>query len=103
MRWDDVAEDGIDNTPGGLHCILACEREVHALQRRTDEPVVRSHVRAGVYGEGQLLDLRLPTRARLLADEAQPDLRLGPNAEPKPNSGIGTAELRNRERRRAEP
>src|SRR5215468_568916 len=79
----DVAEHRVDDPPGGLDGVLAGEELPFAVEGGADQPVVRALVAAGLLGEGQLLGLRLPAGAGLLAREREGDRGLRPDPEPQ--------------------
>src|SRR5215467_6445754 len=79
----DVAEDRIDDPPGGLDGVLPGEKHTLPVQRGADQPVVRALVAAGPLGERQVFGLRLPARTGLFAREPEGDRGLGPDPEPQ--------------------
>src|SRR5215469_17685425 len=60
-----VAQHRVHDPPGGLDGVLAGEQLPLAVESGADQPVVGAHVAAGPLGEGQVVHLRLPPRARL--------------------------------------
>src|SRR6478736_8137436 len=94
MNRNDIAENRIHHAPGRLDRILPGERDVYPFQGGTDQPIVRAHVRSGLQGEDQIIDLRIPAGAGLLADQAQTYLRLGPDPEPQFDATRGITELK---------
>src|SRR5262249_27698797 len=63
----DVAEDRVDDRPGGLDGVLPGEQPPLTVQRGADQPVIGPLVAAGLLRERQFLGLRLPPGPRLLA------------------------------------
>jgi hypothetical protein len=68
----DVAENRIHHAPGRLDRILPGERDMYPFQGGTDQPIVRAHIRSRLQGEDQVIDLRIPAGAGLLADQLRP-------------------------------
>src|SRR5215472_8023952 len=79
----DVADDRVDDPPGGLDGVLPGEKHTLPVQRSADQPVVRALVAAGPLGERQVFGLRLPARTGLFAREPEGDRGLGPDPEPQ--------------------
>ena len=80
---DGVAEHRVDDLPGGLDGVLPGEQPPVPVQRRADQPVVRADVGPGLLREREVLGLRLPPGAGLLAVQGQADRRLRPDPEPQ--------------------
>src|SRR5215471_14440350 len=77
----DVAEDRVDDRPGGLDGVLPGEQPPLAVQRGADQPVVGTLVAAGLLRERQVLGLWLPAGPRLLARQAERHRGLRPDPE----------------------
>ena len=78
-----VAEHRVHDLPGGLDGVLPGEQPALPVQRGADQPVVGALVTAGPLGERQVLHLRLPAGARLLARQREGDRGLRPDPEPQ--------------------
>src|SRR5215467_6156926 len=83
VEGHDVAEHRVDDPPCGLDGVLLSEQPALPLQRGADQPVIGALIAAGMLGERQLLGLRFPADAWLLAREREGDRGLRPHPEPQ--------------------